>query len=914
MIDILLDCGVYVPVEGTDNLSQISGTPLSELTELQKDKFWISDSKSSVLHHEALSKQKPKVDQSICSPTKIRILRHRILYARAVFTGKGNIRLGLPHLHVFNRYKDPQDATQTHFVMHYLFPRQYGLHNVFTATANPKETSHMFKDYTLREREIIRAAIVQQRKKASTASTRHETSPLLLPRRLRGAPMDLVTKVRKSHLRCSYTELLNHYCPVDPCHGTGRNVSNQHERDGRGFTSFATPVSQVSAYCRAVILTVFPSCVWGDAESAVPNRSKVLHQIHRFLQARKQETISLHEILEGIKVQKIPWLAPRGMDQTLRLSRTDFQKRIELLLEFLYFVFDSFLTPLVRSNFYVTDSNENKNQLFYFRHDVWRKLAEPSLSQLKLSLFAEMDTKKAMKVLEKRTLNYGEIRLLPKHSGVRPIANLKKRLQTCKDGKLVLDKSINKVMEPVFHAVRFEKNSHPEKAGSSLFSVRAMYPKLCGFKSSLQAHGLSNQPLYFAKVDVRSCFDSLPQKKLLALAEGLLSAESYRTAKHAEIRSLSAGNASSGAQDAQLSITRKFIQDGYNGSDFRDFQDMVDDGLSRFKTKTVFVDSVVQSVHKRDELLKLLSEHLEKHLVKIGRKYYRQNEGIPQGSIMSNLLCNLLFGQLEKQFLAFTSRPGTLLLRMVDDFLIISTRQSDALHFLQIMHNGIPSFGVSIKPEKSLTNFPARANNFSIGALPLRTAFPYCGTTIDTTTLDVSKDIARSRASGPVSERITVEFSKTPGRAFQRKTLSALTSQMHGMFLDTRYNDAFTVLSNLYANYVETAQKCFAYIKALPTAKQPTLKLLIKTVENVVALSVALMAKRGKRVGVWKNYECSITRGQAEWLCYAAFGFVFGRKQTKFPLFIAWLAKGVARTKVGGREKVVLERVVAQNS
>lgn len=132
-------------------------------------------------------------------------------------------------------------------------------------------------------------------------------------------------------------------------------------------------------------------------------------------------------------------------------------------MEFLYYVFDSFLIPLIRTNFYVTESNVNRNQLFYFRQDVWRSLAEPSLSQLKLAMFDEMKTEKALQALGKRSLPYGQIRLLPKQSGTRPISNLRKRIQRRQNGKLVLGPSVNTIMKPVFNVVKFEKVSQVSK-------------------------------------------------------------------------------------------------------------------------------------------------------------------------------------------------------------------------------------------------------------------------------------------------------------------------------------------------------------------------------------------------------------------------------------------------------------------
>lgn len=52
-----------------------------------------------------------------------------------------------------------------------------------------------FKDYSLREQEI---ALKPGDK---------------IPRRLRGRLVELIQRMQKRHARCSYVELLRHYCP-----------------------------------------------------------------------------------------------------------------------------------------------------------------------------------------------------------------------------------------------------------------------------------------------------------------------------------------------------------------------------------------------------------------------------------------------------------------------------------------------------------------------------------------------------------------------------------------------------------------------------------------------------------------------------------------------------------------------------
>lgn len=156
-----------------------------------------------------------------------------MLYARAALNAKGGVRFGLRHIRrylytprivsmadrdadVLNRFTDVSNSEQTVHIMKYIFPRQFSLHNVFTSRVDPRDTAQPFKDYTLREQEICRANSEKVFAKAENGDARpNRKSTCRLPKRLRGSPADMVCKLRKLHERCSYTELLRHYCSVE---------------------------------------------------------------------------------------------------------------------------------------------------------------------------------------------------------------------------------------------------------------------------------------------------------------------------------------------------------------------------------------------------------------------------------------------------------------------------------------------------------------------------------------------------------------------------------------------------------------------------------------------------------------------------------------------------------------------------
>lgn len=155
---------------------------------------------------------------------------------------------------------------------------------------------------------------------------------------------------------------------------------------------------------------------------------------------------------------ELDWLAAPHL-QVHNASVTDKAKRVEIFNELLYYVFDSLLIPLVRTNFYVTESSNHRHRLFFFRHDVWKYIAEPAMKLLKTNMFEDVHPKRAAEILDSRSLGYSQLRLIPKTKGMRPIMNLKRRPALHKSGTQ-LGLSINKMLSPL-QAVLKQEQVHP---------------------------------------------------------------------------------------------------------------------------------------------------------------------------------------------------------------------------------------------------------------------------------------------------------------------------------------------------------------------------------------------------------------------------------------------------------------------
>lgn len=230
-----------------------------------------------------------------------------------------------------------------------------------------------------------------------------------------------------------------------------------------------------------MVSKVVPDNFWGETLTQEHNKTCFLRHVHHFIHLRRFESMSLHEVMQGMKVREAPasicadnvnirqihdiaWLAPPGLGKQ-KSSQSDTRKRIEIFYEFLYYLFDSFLIPLIRSNFYVTESSVDRYRLFFFRHDVWRYVAEPAMASLKTKLFEEVGTDDALRFLSPRPLGLSHLRLLPKQAAMRPIMNLRRRAlpPRTKHGdrgqqgdKKRMGDSINTILRPIGSVLKLE--------------------------------------------------------------------------------------------------------------------------------------------------------------------------------------------------------------------------------------------------------------------------------------------------------------------------------------------------------------------------------------------------------------------------------------------------------------------------
>ena len=921
-------------------------------------------------------------------PSEIVLVRSRMFYARCSRSKSGRVEVGLPSVHVLPRSSSKKELDKvlpsftassssrsksinskqglsdfemrfherrTRHLAKYIFPRQFGLHNVFTGARDFDTTTQPFRDYTVREVEI----------KALGAKRTPKPLRAILP---------VLAKVVARHDKLNYRALLDRCCPsrvpkgrltaqerqqivqdlaeaetLQPGFGcrdipvkfsaregacTVLGVSRQTNVETNAaaekssakvelpalaprkprYTTYAVPTTgQVVHFVTLTLKSLLPRDLFGSLH----NQNLVLSTIAEFVRLRRFETFNLHQISQSFRFTDVDWALPRqAVHRARRLTRQGSELRKRIVLELLYWLFDGLVIPLLRTTFYITETAAYRNKVMYFRQDDWHALSKPVLGQLKETIFEPLTRAEALGMMSSRKLGYSHVRLLPKETGVRPIVNLRRRStkqvhtdqQSQQEGKVkgktrgsavmsakqkresaMLGQSINYILQSVFHVLTYVKcrmltNRHDDTncsqhsgggnmLSSSVFGPNEIYTRLKTYKQHLS----STPKLYFVKLDVRCAFDSIDQSRLLDIIERMLSdtsSDGYRIHRFSKI------------MPTASHVKREFVRLARPDSEHIDFFDLAS-GLSAALHDVIFVDSVSYRYESTSLILKLLRQHVTENLVKIGKEFYRQKVGIPQGSSLSTLLCSFFYADMEAndEFLSKLGRDGkSLLLRYTDDFLLVTTSKRTAKTFYSVMRTGHPEYGCFISPEKTLTNFDLMDPNCANGPLVARIyghEFPWCGLTINTRSLGVSTDL--SRYSGlDIRDTLTVEYSRRPGGALVEKLIQSVKSRCHVLFTDTALNGDTRVYANMYASFLVAAVKFMAYLGELRRFKVVfeaaflwrAIQRLVQFTSRYVgsrAASAKVKLERGKRRGKKWKVSCKVQPRYVHWLGYSAF-------------------------------------------
>lgn len=234
--------------------------------------------------------------------------------------------------------------------------------------------------------------------------------------------LNIVQLIIRNHQLCRYKHLLHHHCSVINYNDKTAAEIQTHQKDCGSLTTKPAPKLEVPVYCRghkpsssdlaatpvlvdvpkqcaeekqkekleklpkknsvqlsvrrlleqncsqhsvylfvrACCVRVVPTELFGSAA----NRNHFFRNIQKMIEMGRYEQLSLGCLMRSMQVTRCRWM------KEIR-SNTE---RLHLFAKVLSWLMNTYVMPVVKSYFYVTDSATYRNRMFYYRKSLWMKI------------------------------------------------------------------------------------------------------------------------------------------------------------------------------------------------------------------------------------------------------------------------------------------------------------------------------------------------------------------------------------------------------------------------------------------------------------------------------------------------------------------------------------------------------------
>ncbi|XP_041482956.1 telomerase reverse transcriptase-like isoform X2 [Lytechinus variegatus] len=493
---------------------------------------------------------------------------------------------------------------------------------------------------------------------------------------------------------------------------------------------------QVCLFLRQVLLKAVRYELWGS----VHNRNVFFKGVKKFVGLGRFERLSLRELTEEIRAEDCEWAQLekfKGHDPPF----TSVVKQRQLVTDFFHWLMVGYTIPLIMMCFYVTETASSRNQLIFYRTPVWILLEKIGIQNYVANgVMKPIEEGEVMKRISTgQTLGISRLRFIPKTKSLRPITRMGKSVISEKKGL-----SVRLLLQDLFDVLSFHKVHEPSMMGSSLLGIDGIYNKVLKFIQDRKERN-DTRPLYFVKVDIEKCYDSIKHRKLLQIISMLLQGQD-KPDEYFIQRYMTVTKAASTSSGLQKMTHRRVT------TEMSIFHRQLIEMAKRGQMKNAIIINKVHTVKVTPkELLHRLEQHVTSDIVK-------------------------------------------LMMRLIDDFLLVTPHLNKAQRFLHLLLSGVEQYGCSANPTKTLVNFDFMFNGQMV---PRSTElFPWCGIVFNTQTLNISNDYTKY---DNISIRYTLTMNKDAALHNMRtKLIWSLKAKNVSIFMDPLINSFRTIVVNVY--------------------------------------------------------------------------------------------------------------------
>lgn len=484
----------------------------------------------------------------------------------------------------------------------------------------------------------------------------------------------------------------------------------------RGKTNTgATSLREVISLVLAIVKKIFPDDTFGSSY----NKRKTLRYIVAHINSGLNDKFLIDEIICSLKLTDISWLGKTSRTTSLQ----DFESRKRILSAFLNWLISSFISNIIAKFWYVTDiSHGGDKKLFFYPHRTWNNMSDNWIENFQSACLKKCNNFNLNGAND--VFNTGVLRVLPKSNGFRalcvPLKVDRERNLLKYDYTQYLNDYIKPIKKIILHKQRCYLNQFSSL--SICNSIEDVARLITHYKSNLKSKFGKIPTLYFSKFDMENCFDNINHDRLFSCIKKIFNDDDpdkcYYVRQYMEYR----GTFSKKNFDLQT-------------DNLDNYTVINNEGEMNHNSSLIVIDKTQTSKFTKSTILRFLKNVIYKSYVILpnGEKFIRK-KGISQGFPLLGPLCDLFYSIFIHEQLDHILQPrflDTLLVRLVDDFLIVS---SDP-HMCQTVFDIVN--GPKFKNQGAIVNKEKTFRTTSIESLSLE----FIGLRIVTSSLDIYRDL-----------------------------------------------------------------------------------------------------------------------------------------------------------------------------
>ncbi|CAI2374740.1 unnamed protein product [Moneuplotes crassus] len=435
------------------------------------------------------------------------------------------------------------------------------------------------------------------------------------------------------------------------------------------------------------------------------NKKSFQKKIKRYVGLNKNEIIPKNLLVGKLDISSIKWLEFK----TSKKNYHYFDKENRFVLWFfLKWIFEDVVVSLIRCFFYVTEQQKSYSETYYYRKNIWDIVMKYSIADLNRETLEEVSKEDMVKWKN-------ELRFAPENYFQAHYDFNKKIVDP--DGKASKMTTNTKLFYSHLMLKTLKNRMFKDPFGFAVFNYDDVMRKYEEFV--LKWRQVGRPKLYFVTMDIEKCYDSVDREKLSQFlgTTQLLSSE-FRIMT---IQSMKKNNAEVVDQEK---CERKKMKDCFRqkwhkialeSNQSPSLLDVLENDQNELNAKkTLLVENQKRDPYKKKALLDPVIEICRHNYIEFNRKYYKQTKGIPQGLCVSSILSSFYYASLEEHALGYlrkesmdTINPNiTLLMRLTDDYLLVTTKKSNAVLFIEKLTEVSSLNRFKFNMKKLQTNFP----------------------------------------------------------------------------------------------------------------------------------------------------------------------------------------------------------------